>query len=256
MAVDGPGGWGGGMIAARNYGWSMTTSRCRVPELMDDAGLDRGLHASALEGLGRINWVSRSDAILWPELARLAASVGGGPVSVLDLASGGGDVAIALGRRARRAGIDVKIRGCDISDEAVRFATREAQRRGVGVEFRQLDALRDPIPEGFDVLTCSLFLHHLDDAEAILLLERMRAAAGRLVLINDLARTRVGYWLAWAGCRVLSRSPIVRHDGPVSAAAAFSIDEARGLAERAGLEGARITRHWPSRFLLSWSRPS
>ncbi len=175
---------------------------------------------------------------------------------MLDLASGGGDVAISLARRAKRAKLNVQITGCDISAEAVRFASSEAERGGVSVEFIQLDVLREGIPEGFDVVTCSLFLHHLDERDAVSLLTRMGAAAGRFVLVNDLARTRAGYWLAWAGCRLLSRSPIVRHDGPVSAAAAFSVGEARELAERAGLVGARITRHWPSRFLISWSRPT
>ncbi len=223
---------------------------------MDDPAIDRNLHAGALTGLGRINRISRSDAILWPELARLATAAGGRTLQVLDLASGGGDVAIALALRAQKSGHDIRLSGCDISEEAVRFATERAKRAGVAVAFQQRDALGGELPPGFDVLTCSLFLHHLDEEQAVSLLRRMAAVAGQMVLINDLARTQSGYWLAWAGCRLLSRSPIVRHDGPVSAAAAFTVEEAQGLADQAGLKDARITRHWPSRFLLAWSRPS
>ncbi len=80
-------------------------------------------------------------------------------------------------------------------------------------------------------------------------------AAARLVLINDLARTGAGYLLAWAGCRVLSRSPVVHHDGPASVASAFTPDEALELAREAGLAGATVARRWPERFLLAWSRP-
>jgi hypothetical protein len=46
----------------------------------------------------------------------------------------------------------------------------------------------------------------------------------------------------------------VWNDGPISVAAAFSGAEAQTLAERAGLHGAVVTRHWPERFLLSWNR--
>jgi hypothetical protein len=53
---------------------------------------------------------------------------------------------------------------------------------------------------------------------------------------------------------LLSRSPIVRHDGLVSAAAAFTAKEAMALADQAGLQGATLTRHWPERYLLVWSR--
>jgi hypothetical protein len=83
----------------------------------------------------------------------------------------------------------------------------------------------------------------------------MGEAAGRAVLVDDLVRGRGGFALAWAGCRLLSRSRVVRHDGPVSVAAAFTPAEALSLARRAGLEGATIVRHWPQRFLLEWRRP-
>lgn len=221
---------------------------------MDQPGLDEAQHLRALRGLGRINRVSRSAGILWPAIAGEARQGGGEPLRVLDLASGGGDVAIGLARRARRAGLRVAIEGCDVSPAAVAFASRSAEAAGVGVRFFQLDALKDALPEGFDVLTCSLFLHHLSDDEAVELLGRMAAAARRAILINDLERSTVGYALAWAGCRLLSRSPIVHHDGPASVRAAFTGEEALGLARRAGLAEARLTRHWPWRFLLRWSR--
>jgi thiazole synthase ThiGH ThiG subunit len=71
--------------------------------------------------------------------------------------------------------------------------------------------------------------------------------------VNDLVRGPVGYLLAWSACRVLSRSAVVHHDGPVSVAGAFTLAEAGRLADNAGLSGVRLTRHWPQRFLLSWS---
>jgi 2-polyprenyl-3-methyl-5-hydroxy-6-metoxy-1,4-benzoquinol methylase len=156
---------------------------------------------------------------------------------------------------AARTGLGVRVDGCDVSDEAVRYARGIAASCGVDVGFFILNALRDPIPEGYDVITCSLFLHHLDEAGAILLLKKMADATRRIVLVNDLERTRRGYWLAWTGCRLLSRSPIVRNDGPVSAASAFTRAEAQVLADQAGLEGAVLIRHWPERFLIAWSRP-
>ncbi len=225
------------------------SERDRRPEVMDDPGLDPVEHARALRGLGRINALSRSAAILWPEIEKLARSTRG-TVRVLDLASGGGDVPIALARKAAARRRKVVIEGSDASPVAVRFATARSRGR---VPFRVLDALREPIPGGFDVLTCSLFLHHLDRTEARRLLAKM--AVARLVLINDLARSRAGYVLAWAVCRLLSRSPVVHHDGPVSVAAAFTPDEALQLAREAGLIGATVARRWPERFLLAWSQP-
>jgi 2-polyprenyl-3-methyl-5-hydroxy-6-metoxy-1,4-benzoquinol methylase len=120
------------------------------------------------------------------------------------------------------------------------------------VEFFQLDVLEDAWPESrYDVVMNSLFLHHLSEEGVLRLLVRMREAGG-LVVVDDLLRTRAGYWLAWLGCRLLSRSPVVHFDGPVSVESAFSVAEVMALAERAGLSGAGLRRHWPERFLLTW----
>ncbi len=228
--------------------------RTRRPELMDQPGLDAIEHARALMGLGRINRVSRSAAIYWPELSRLAKARIGEPLRILDLASGGGDVPIALACRAIRSGLEIQIDGCDKSSEAMQFAGERAAGQGVAVRFFTLDALLDELPAGYDVVMSSLFLHHLEEADAVGLLGRMGRAADQLILINDLLRGPIEYALAWAGCRLLSRSPIVRHDGPVSVSAAFTLAEAREMAARAGLDGAKLSTHWPGRFLLSWSR--
>jgi 2-polyprenyl-3-methyl-5-hydroxy-6-metoxy-1,4-benzoquinol methylase len=237
-------------------------TRCRRPELMDQPGLDYSRHAEALRGLARINKVSRSDAILWSPLKRLARDRGhrDAPLRLLDLACGGGDLAIALARRAARERLAIQIEGCDLSAQAIEFARHQAETRGQAekVRFFVLDALRDPLPTDHDVICCSLFLHHLDESGAVALLRRMAAASRRLVLVNDLIRSRLGSLLAWVGCHVFTRSPIVHWDGPASVAAAFSPSEVLFLADQAGLRQKpgtlTLTRHWPQRFLLTWSR--
>ena len=40
--------------------------------------------------------------------------------------------------------------------------------------------------------------------------------ARRRVLVSDLRRSRLGWWLAWVGTRILTMSPMVHFDGPVS----------------------------------------
>jgi SAM-dependent methyltransferase len=221
---------------------------------MDQPELDVSAHSAALRGLGRINRLSFSASILWPAIAGLAMARPGHTVRVLDLASGGGDIPIALARRADRAGLDIQIDGCDMSPVAVAFATRAARDAGAPVGFFALDAVNDPLPQDYHVLMCSLFLHHLARDEAMELMQRMAGAARSRILANDLLRSRIGYGIAWAGCRVLSRSAIVHHDGPASVRSAFDLAEARTLAECAGLVGALIEPRWPWRFLLTWSR--
>lgn len=222
------------------------------PEVMDDPALDPRQHRHALAGLRRVNLLSGSAGTVWCAIRSVRADWRT-PLRILDLASGGGDVAVGLWRRARSAGIDVRILGLERSELALDVARRRAAAAAGQVEFAQADVLADPLPAGFEIVTCSLFLHHLDDAAAVALLRKM-AAAAQLVIVNDLHRSRAGYLLAQAACRVLTRSPVVHADGPASIAAGFTLSEARSLAAQAGLEAASIQRRWPSRLLFCWTR--
>jgi SAM-dependent methyltransferase len=219
---------------------------------MDQPGLPTDDHKEALAGLARLNWLSGSSRILWPPLQKLARFQAGQTVRVLDLACGGGDVTIALLNRARRDRCQLEFVGCDASEVALSVARKNAKKAGHNVEFFQADLLKTELPAGFDAAICSLFLHHLADTDAEELLRRMGRAAGKLVLVNDLVRSRRGYLLAWLASRLLTRSPIVMGDGPLSVEGAFTPTEALVLATRAGLAGATISTHWPLRLLLKW----
>jgi 2-polyprenyl-3-methyl-5-hydroxy-6-metoxy-1,4-benzoquinol methylase len=231
------------------------TRRERIPELMDDPGLDPAEHRRALAGLARINRFSGSVGVLWPPIRELAKQHPERTLRVLDVATGSGDVPVGLWVKATDARVPLHVDGCDISPTAVAAATHAAEQTGTRAEFFAHDALRDPLPAGYDVVTCSLFLHHLSEDDAVTLLRRMADAAASLVLVNDLARSRFNYLAVWLACHALSRSRVVRFDGPASVRSAFTPWEALALAERAGLSGAAVSRRFPCRYLLSWKKP-
>jgi 2-polyprenyl-3-methyl-5-hydroxy-6-metoxy-1,4-benzoquinol methylase len=112
--------------------------------------------------------------------------------------------------------------------------------------------LQDPLPQAqYDVVMCSLFLHHLTEDDAVVLMGKMQAAARSLVLIDDLRRTRLGYCLAWLGCRLLTRCHVVHVDGPMSVEGALTVAETQKLAEHAGIRNAVFEIHWPERFIMT-----
>jgi 2-polyprenyl-3-methyl-5-hydroxy-6-metoxy-1,4-benzoquinol methylase len=215
-------------------------------------GLETKLHSQALRALSRVNALSLTVLRIWREIRALAGH-GPRPLRVLDVACGGGDVAVALQARALREGIALEASGCDLSPLALEHARARARTRGVDVNFFQLDVGASPLPRGFNLVCSSLFLHHLRDEEAVELLVRM-AESGESVLVQDLIRSRLGYALAYGTLRAVSRSPVARVDGPRSVQSAFRLEEVEVLASRAGLTGARVSRCWPQRFALVWRR--
>lgn len=239
---------------------------------MDEEGLEPKEHLHALKALAMVNRLSLTADRIWREIRRQARTrtgrdrreapshglgarsrSGSEPFRLLDVACGGGDVARALKRRAMREGVSLDIHGCDVSPLAVAHAQGQAREQGLDANFYQLDALHTSLPGGFDLVCSSLFLHHLSDDQVVGLLGRM-AEAGNALLVQDLMRSRSGYWLAKVTLRVLSRSQVARVDGPRSVRASFRIPELAALARRAGLNGAKIAPSWPQRFTLSWSR--
>jgi len=220
---------------------------------MDAPHIDPGLHGQALRALARINALSLATARLWTVVRRHARA--GGPVRVLDLACGGGDIAVGVARRAARIGLDVEVHGCDRSPFAISWARERARRAGVRARFTELDVIASPLPTGYHVVTCSLFLHHLGEEEAVRLLRGM-ASAGLEGLVQDLRRTRTGYALAWTALHALTRSEIARRDGLRSVRAAFTADELLSLAREADLPRPIVGAAWPQRLVLAWGATS
>ncbi len=230
--------------------------RVREDEVMDQPDLDVARHQAALAGLKRVNWWSRTAREIWASLECLSRERRLDHLTVLDLACGGGDVSLRLAQYAEAAGMPITLHGWDKSPTAVAYATERGALAGLqNVAFFERDVLDDPIEEPYDVILCTLFLHHLEIPQAEALLRKMGAAARHAVLVDDLCRSRLGYFLAWVGTRIVTRSPVVHIDGPLSVRAAFTTEEISGLARTAGLEGATIRRHWPERFSLTWVQP-
>jgi 2-polyprenyl-3-methyl-5-hydroxy-6-metoxy-1,4-benzoquinol methylase len=247
--------------------WTVAPSR--QAELMDDPSLATADHLHALSALARINAFSGTAGQLAAAIQRLTADSRppDRPLEVVDIACGGGDVTMALARRLARLTkkrgravpkkLDTCVTGIDVSPRAVDHATAKAAQApitpGAEVAFAVRDVVADGCPD-CDVAVSSLFLHHLDDPDALRVLEALAAAARIGVVVSDLLRSRAGLVLAMVGTTVLSRSRVARVDGPLSVRAARTLSEYRDLFDRAGLHGAVIRRAWPERAVITWRR--
>jgi len=224
--------------------------RKRVPELMDDPGLDFATRASALQGLEKLNKISNTVESLFCEVRNLHAKNPDRTLKILDVATGGGDNAIALCLLAQKENIRVEITAGDLSADAIKYASGKARAKGAQIEFVIMNALEN-LPDGFDIVMTSLFTHHLDPPDIVNLLGNMSRAGG-LVVVNDLVRSEFAYALVWLSTRIFTKSKIVQYDGPVSVQASFTAAELKNMAREAGLENCLVKSCPPCRQLLIW----
>ena len=151
---------------------------------------------------------------------------------ILDLATGGGDFPRAMVDWALEHEIALEIDAVDASPAIAELA------ESFSADYPEIsyflgDALSFDAGVRYDLVHCSLALHHFSTAQAVQLLQRCRTLSKDLVLVTDLERcllTSLGVSLA---NRLLGHSSMTCRDGATSARRAFSHREFRMLAKGA-----------------------
>lgn len=157
----------------------------------------------------------------------------GAQLRVLDLATGSGDIPRLVIDYARKVGAILRVEAIDQQSSTLEIA-RGLSADYPEIDFKQGDVLFFGKDGQYDIVLCSLALHHFDEAAAVRLLKQCRHLSRRFVLVSDLRRG----FLATAGVYLLTaliyRESMTRTDARLSAERAFSFREFGSLAERAG----------------------
>lgn len=227
-------------------------------ELLDAPGtIPAATLAHNLRDIRRVNRFAGGTAVVLRHLPALLADVPRGmTVTLLDLATGSGDIPRALVRWGRRRGYDVRVLATDVSEDVLAVTRREtADEPSIIVE--ACDARALPYRDGaFDIAVCSLALHHFPRQEAVRVLDEMGRVARRGIILNDLVRTWPGYVGAWLLGNATTRNPLTRHDAPLSILRAFTPEELAAMAREAGLTDIAVTPHRFWRMALVARRPA
>jgi SAM-dependent methyltransferase len=208
----------------------LLASRRIEPELLDDTPPDQA-HRS-LRDLVLINTVFGGYGVLKRTLAAVLRP--DEAFSMLDVGAASGDMGECVRRwypRALVTSLDYRI------DHLAAAPPPRLVADAFAIPFRE---------RSFDLVHCSLFLHHFADDRAVELLRSFGRLARRFVVVTDLER----HPLAWYGLQ-LTRwlhhwDAITMHDGPISVAAGFRAHELRRLAEAAGARVILARRHRPA----------
>jgi 2-polyprenyl-3-methyl-5-hydroxy-6-metoxy-1,4-benzoquinol methylase len=170
-----------------------------------------------------------------------------GPTTLLDVGSGGGDVARSLVRWAGRDGYDLQITAIDPDERAHRFATSRQQYNNL--EFRRALS-SDLVAEGrrYDLVISNHVLHHLSPTELAGLLRDTEQLCRRAAFHSDIARSPVAYALFSVGTLPFFPGSLIRRDGLTSIRRSYRADELQAAARPQWL----VQRERPFRILLTY----
>jgi ubiquinone/menaquinone biosynthesis C-methylase UbiE len=218
--------------------------RWEAEELLDQAGHDPAELTANLQDIRTVNRLAGGVATVLRHLPGLLSQIPHGrPVEILDLATGCGDIPLSLAAWADRQYRPLHLTVTDRSPEILAEARRTLA--GVpGVTFTVCDARAVPMPDrSFDVVLCSLSLHHFAPGEAVQVLREMDRLARTGFILNDIRRCLAGFVAAWGASRVATRNRLTRHDMPLSVLRAYTPNELRALLRQAGIHDALVTTH-------------
>jgi hypothetical protein len=227
----------------------MMGSRVEQEELLD---MGQGTAQDAAQNLAemqRINdFLGGTRALTRHLLPRLLLH--NGPVTVLDLGTGGAGLPLALTRWARRLNLPLRVMAVDWSARNLGISARAVRGRPE-ILLVQADAQRLPLPTGqVDYVISSLFMHHLSPEKLARVLEESFDLARVALIMSDLVRGWLPYLAYQLVQPVFARNYLTRHDGALSIRRAYTPEELNRLAIRAGLPGARVFTHFPWRMTL------
>lgn len=166
--------------------------------------------------------------------------------TLADLGCGGGDIARLLLTKFEKSGYTLHITGVDANPDIVSIA---AEHHGNRIRFVAMDVLSEEFCSmQFDIVTATLFFHHFTSAQLAGFIRQLLTQVKVGIVINDIHR----HWFSYHSIRILtglfSRSPMVRHDAPVSVMRAFTRQEMKDILEAAGATNYTISWRWAFRW--------
>jgi len=218
---------------------------------MDLPDADPALLEDDLKNLRTINrhfgGIRAVEKHIQPLLARVN---GRSATSVLDLATGSADHPLALVALGRRLGREITVTAVDANPHMVRISRRRtAHEPGITVLEADIRApgLQD---RSFDIVLCSLALHHFSDREAGEIVRTMGRLSRVGYIVNDLRRCRSGAGAAWLWTRLSTRNPMTRNDAVVSVWRGFTGTELRALGLASDMRSVAVHREPLYRLVL------
>jgi SAM-dependent methyltransferase len=197
---------------------------------------------TCLRDISRVNRLTFAfrPTISWLEDLIAVRGSFAGPLRVMDVGCGDGDMLRRIGGWAKKRGVAVSLIGIDLNAKAIR-AARQATGSTHRIEWVAGDVLSDNMPEDIDVVICSLLTHHLTDSQIVEFLQWAERRTRRGWFVNDLHRKPLPYHLFRLWARFMNWHPFVKNDGAVSIRRSFVVEDWQRLCAAAELDATSVS---------------
>jgi len=226
-----------------------TKFRSNAPELMDDFQMEGEILRDALDKIASINQLLGGNKVTLNGIKILMQSKPKDePVRITDIGCGNGDMLRALADYAKEKKLNFILKGIDANNFTIKHAENLSENyTNIFYECRDVfDNSEEEEP--CDIFICTLTLHHFKDEEIIRILEKFKQSAKMGIVINDLHRSALAYYLFKALCFVFGLNDMSREDGLVSILRGFKKADLIKYSRQLNLKFSDVKWKWAFRY--------
>jgi len=226
-----------------------TKHRAKKVELMDDFTMTGELLANTLDQLAKINQWLGGNSITLSGLKQIVKNEPKNkPITIVDLGCGNGDMLRKVADYGKKEGYYFELIGIDANEYTVNYAKKLSQNYDE-ISYLQQDVFSDEF-EGltYDIVLSTLFLHHFTEDKIVDLLALLLKRANLVIIVNDLHRHPIAYYLFKLLCLVI-QNPMVKEDGLISILRGFKRVDLERISKKLNVDS---TIKWKWAFRYQW----
>ena len=225
-----------------------TSHRSSEMEIMDDFTIEGALFRDTLDKLEIINRFLGGNSVTINGLKNLLKNQSKNKtITIVDLGCGNGDILRDVAKFGRKNNYSFNLIGIDANLAAIEYA-KELSKEYSELSFKTIDILSEDFKkQSYDVVLCTLFLHHFKNEEIISFLKTTTDKATIGVVVNDLHRHKLAYYL-FKLIGFFIKNKMVRQDGLTSVLRAFKREDLENIAKEIKVHFS-IQWKWAFRYL-------
>tara|TARA_B100001248_G_C27330092_1_gene430960 strand:+ start:323 stop:1045 length:723 start_codon:yes stop_codon:yes gene_type:complete len=225
-----------------------TSNRSSKKEIMDDLTMKGVLFKDTLDKLGIINRLLGGNKVTIKGLKELLKNQSKNKIiTIVDLGCGHGDILRDVAKFGRENNYSFSLLGIDANITAITYA-KELSREYTELSFKAIDIFSEDFKkQSYDIVLCTLFLHHFKNNELISFLKTTVEKATIGVVVNDLHRNKLAYYL-FKSIGFFIKNKMIREDGLTSILRAFKRKDLENISKQIKVYFS-IQWKWAFRYL-------
>jgi 2-polyprenyl-3-methyl-5-hydroxy-6-metoxy-1,4-benzoquinol methylase len=225
-----------------------TSNRSSEMEIMDDFTMKGVLFRDTLDKLEIINRLLGGNKVTINGLKELLKNQSKNKIiTIVDLGCGHGDILRDIAKFGRRNNYTFRLIGIDANIAAIAYA-KELSSEYSELSFKAIDVFSEDFKkQSYDIVLCTLFLHHFKNNELISFLKTTIEKATIGVVVNDLHRHKLAYYL-FKLIGFFVKNKMIREDGLTSILRAFKKKDLENISKQIKVYFS-IQWKWAFRYL-------